>query len=277
MNGDLCTSPDQCVALASCQGGTCDVDTLLDCDDSNDCTADACDSLTGCTNSAIVGCVPGCFVSDPGQVSNTTKLILKDLADDPDDRDIFVRSNGFFFAAEDPPIAPELNGVHIRVAQADTVLYEINIPGSLQVPGGDYSDKSALCGRKGEGWRAIKLTNGKLIWKYVNRTGLLPLPGDTPGNCTGDANGMDRVIIWYRGPTLGYKALIRTKNHVLLAEPIVPVTDLRFTLSMGAQIDPALPTSEAIAGQCTAGQFTDEDCRAIIPEPLHVLLCKEKN
>jgi len=49
-DGDLCTEPDACSA------GVCTSGPLLDCDDGNPCTADACDMIHGCTNTVIIGC-----------------------------------------------------------------------------------------------------------------------------------------------------------------------------------------------------------------------------
>ncbi|MCB9737847.1 MAG: hypothetical protein H6747_01190 [Deltaproteobacteria bacterium] len=46
-DGDVCTSPSQCAATASCLAGNCVVLTLKSCDDANVCTADSCNPSTG--------------------------------------------------------------------------------------------------------------------------------------------------------------------------------------------------------------------------------------
>jgi hypothetical protein len=48
---NLCTEPDSCDAGGNCQAGS-----TLECDDDNICTADACDELTGCSNTPVLGC-----------------------------------------------------------------------------------------------------------------------------------------------------------------------------------------------------------------------------
>ena len=52
-SGDLCTNADSCDG-----GGSCSPGLNLNCDDGDLCTADACDLVSGCANTAIPGCVP---------------------------------------------------------------------------------------------------------------------------------------------------------------------------------------------------------------------------
>jgi hypothetical protein len=47
---------DACDANAMCVVGVCEPATPIDCDDSNPCTADSCDSVTGCVNEPILAC-----------------------------------------------------------------------------------------------------------------------------------------------------------------------------------------------------------------------------
>ncbi|MGE4650448.1 MAG: hypothetical protein AAEJ53_06145, partial [Myxococcota bacterium] len=49
--GDSCTHPDACD-----EGGSCSAGLPLDCDDGDECTADACDQLMGCSNTPISNC-----------------------------------------------------------------------------------------------------------------------------------------------------------------------------------------------------------------------------
>ena len=46
-DGDACTSADTCDAMGACVGGG------VTCDDGNPCTADACDTIGGCTNTPV--------------------------------------------------------------------------------------------------------------------------------------------------------------------------------------------------------------------------------
>jgi hypothetical protein len=50
-DGDACTTGEQCLAGLVCGGSG-----PLDCDDGNRCTADSCDSVTGCGHAVIQSC-----------------------------------------------------------------------------------------------------------------------------------------------------------------------------------------------------------------------------
>jgi len=52
LDGDVCNGAEQCVA------GICQAASSLECDDQDECTADACDAITGCSNEPIPDCVP---------------------------------------------------------------------------------------------------------------------------------------------------------------------------------------------------------------------------
>ena len=51
-DGDACTTGDQCLDGLMCIGDA------LDCDDGDHCTADSCDSVSGCGHAIITGCAP---------------------------------------------------------------------------------------------------------------------------------------------------------------------------------------------------------------------------
>jgi hypothetical protein len=57
-DGDACTVDDLCV------GSTCVGGSALDCDDGNVCTADSCDSVAGCTYTALSGSPVTCGVGE---------------------------------------------------------------------------------------------------------------------------------------------------------------------------------------------------------------------
>ena len=64
-NGGTC-SPDPCHSAGTCVDGTCKFAAAISCDDTNDCTVDACDASTGCSHVALNngGCVGDlCFTS----------------------------------------------------------------------------------------------------------------------------------------------------------------------------------------------------------------------
>jgi hypothetical protein len=54
-NSTVCDGTEVCNPIFDCQA---DPFGPLDCDDGDVCTADACDDVTGCSNTPIVGCVP---------------------------------------------------------------------------------------------------------------------------------------------------------------------------------------------------------------------------
>jgi len=53
-DGVACNDGNVCNGAETCQVGTCGSGTALDCDDGNPCTADSCDALLGCQNTAVV-------------------------------------------------------------------------------------------------------------------------------------------------------------------------------------------------------------------------------
>ncbi|MEY3014141.1 MAG: hypothetical protein RIT45_2876 [Pseudomonadota bacterium] len=64
-DGDVCTAGDACADLGAgvvgCAGGVTST-----CDDGNSCTTDACDSVTGCTNTANIGQMQSCYDGPQG-------------------------------------------------------------------------------------------------------------------------------------------------------------------------------------------------------------------
>ncbi|MFN8545778.1 MAG: hypothetical protein U0807_16470 [Candidatus Binatia bacterium] len=56
-NGAPCTDANACNGTETCQSGTCTAGTPLSCDDGNACTTDACSATSGCSHTAIAGCV----------------------------------------------------------------------------------------------------------------------------------------------------------------------------------------------------------------------------
>jgi MYXO-CTERM domain-containing protein len=52
-DGTSCADADPCNGAETCQAGDCAMGSVLDCDDGNECTADACDATMGCANPAL--------------------------------------------------------------------------------------------------------------------------------------------------------------------------------------------------------------------------------
>ncbi len=60
-DGD-CDDADVCTGTETCVGNACQAGTALDCDDTNECTADSCDAALGCQNDPVTagtGCTGG--------------------------------------------------------------------------------------------------------------------------------------------------------------------------------------------------------------------------
>jgi hypothetical protein len=274
-NGNVCTPPDACTALAACQAGLCEPQASVDCDDLNDCTVDSCDLVDGCVNDLIPGCVSACDLVAPTQVPGRIKLLLDDMDEAPGAQGVFVMARSFFPATEDPAVAPHLHGIQMRVRQGNDLVYEVNIPGGLQVPGGEYMSGSTtpVCGNSKEGWQEFVLPNNKRIWRYTNLTGRIPQPGDVEGTCTGDALGVKRIFVTFLNPDVGYKFIVRTKGHALVNPLTSPLDDLGFAFAFGAQVDPLQPSDQATSGQCATADFTDADCRGYVPPGFSLALC----
>jgi DNA-binding beta-propeller fold protein YncE len=54
-DGAPCNDENVCTTGESCQSGVCGRGTVLDCDDGNPCTLDACDARDGCTHTTVSG------------------------------------------------------------------------------------------------------------------------------------------------------------------------------------------------------------------------------
>ncbi|MBX3027968.1 hypothetical protein KF840_24000 [bacterium] len=77
--GSACSDHDACTSGDVCNGaGACAGPTVLNCDDANACTADACDPMTGCVNEA--GPATGCLTAAKGL------FMIKNATDDAKDK-----------------------------------------------------------------------------------------------------------------------------------------------------------------------------------------------
>jgi nitrous oxidase accessory protein NosD len=57
-NGTPCLDGNVCNGVEACQGGVCQPNTPLNCNDGNACTVDSCNGVSGCINVPIPGCRP---------------------------------------------------------------------------------------------------------------------------------------------------------------------------------------------------------------------------
>ena len=83
-NDTNCDDEDVCNGVDTCQGGVCTETTApLVCDDDDPCTTDSCQSVTGCSTTAVPGCIPcnqnvDCVTYDDGNICNGTLACLDD-------------------------------------------------------------------------------------------------------------------------------------------------------------------------------------------------------
>ena len=64
-DGTPCLDEDACNGVETCQGGSCEMASPLQCDDNNTCTADSCQPETGCVHTPVLGsCDDGNLCTD---------------------------------------------------------------------------------------------------------------------------------------------------------------------------------------------------------------------
>lgn len=69
--GDKCKAKGTCSQAADKSTGKHCIASALNCDDNEVCTADSCDSSSGCTHAAVTGCCTGDATCGPGKVCDT--------------------------------------------------------------------------------------------------------------------------------------------------------------------------------------------------------------
>jgi len=79
LDGTVCNGPE------ACQSGTCTANAAPDCDDTNECTANSCNAVTGCANTNIAFGIP-CSI---GICDGAGMCVPKDFGTDRDNDGIF--------------------------------------------------------------------------------------------------------------------------------------------------------------------------------------------
>ena len=133
-----------------------------------------------------------------------------------------------------------------------------NDPNDAAGTTGAYARGDGRCGgaTSSDGWKT-KLGK-RNTYRYFNRSGVMPDPGDGGGACSGNANGVHNIKIQDRGDE--YRYVVKIRNATLGNVPIVSgnsvVGTLQAQVSLGhsdGTIGDASP--EGKVGQCADAQF----------------------
>ncbi len=278
-NNSACDDGDACTTTDSCSGGTCQPGPAAVCEDDDACTIDSCDPGIGCVNSEIPECTESdadgdgilddddvCTTLDwttspqspPNQHASKMTLNIKGLTKPRGEQGILFKG-AFNPAAPALPIAPDVNGIHFSIADADGVLYDVDIPGG--VVGSPQN-----CGPR-DGWKVF--AGVKPRWKYGNKTGAVP-----PACLAGSARGVK--VIQIKDLRSGGKAALQTKVSIKKAVvervPSVPLNRIQANLVLATQPAPGQASAAAIAGQCAEGLIVGSPIASSSPVPF----CKLK-
>ncbi len=150
-----------------------------------------------------------------------------------------LKASGRFLPAPSAvPVDPAVAGVHLRLADAGGVLYDVDVPGGAA--GSSSCDPA-------DGWKATMTRNAETSWSYTNRSGAIDPPLCTPGS----ARGIGSIRIDDRIASKGYFEYSLNASKDTLPRPVAdPFRFLQFDLSLGARLPGPTPSPEADAGLC---------------------------
>jgi hypothetical protein len=263
-DGDVATDGDHCAA-GVCAGvlPVCVSDAA--CDDGNACTADRCIPAVGCVSSPVAhgvgcggvgSCTPVYFsflpTAVPDQSPRQARIILKNLH--RPGRQQLTATGYFNPATTTPEIDPSMNGVHFVLQDGGGILYELSIPGGIRTP----RHPNGLCDPRGrDGWHKTGQSR-RTVWRYTNVSGKIPLPGDTPGTCTGSARGIRQLVVkdLTRTGRRAFQYLVISRNATFLHTPAFPITTMQAELIMAAPPSPGAASAAADVGQCVKSVFS---------------------
>ncbi|MFQ5425594.1 MAG: DUF4215 domain-containing protein, partial [Gaiellales bacterium] len=274
-----CSTPSNCTAKdgdgcsSGCLSEVCGDGQFpgvgKECDDGNDVQDDGCTNLCEVDpdEDGLIGPSDTCETSS--LASGKLKIGRLDLPGETR-----VTLSGEFSAPSG--VDPTNDGVHIKIQNGTTVLYEVSIAGNLAAPGGEYMKGSSnpACGSRRDGWTAK--VGSKTRYRYLNKTGLAPSGTDTvDGTCTGDAKGVRRVDLTDNGDGT-WRAKVVIKGAVFDDVPALtagPIDEIAGTLQAQIALGEALSTSQSsagAAGECMDMQFDG----SIAGDPIPVTSCK---
>jgi cysteine-rich repeat protein len=172
---------------------------------------------------------------------------------------------------------PSKSGMHIKVKNDQTVIYEVCVVGGDENPdsSGEYLQRADAprCGDRRDGWRVKDSALG-VTYTYSNKSGLIPRPdgGDiSAGTCTASARGLQAIKLQI-SPTKGYyKYQVKVKDATLLntvpTSPAGVIGTLQAEVALGACTSYAAPSvsAEGAVGQCADAQFKRDCGTGVVP------------
>jgi MYXO-CTERM domain-containing protein len=152
--GASCADENACNGSERCTLGSCVVAERLDCDDEDVCTADACDSVTGCSNTRIANCcradadcTDGDRCTADGCDADTNRCVFAPIAGCGMEDGGTAADAGS--SVEDAGVAPEDTG--LATADAGTAARDVGVRG---VDAGTYDEITGCGCRAGSTRRA---------------------------------------------------------------------------------------------------------------------------
>ena len=278
-NSAPCDDGDACTANDACDGGSCQSGPAAVCEDGDPCTVDSCSSVSGCVFTPIEPCedsdadgdgIPDvedvCTTLDwsatpqspPNQQPLKMALSITKLTKPRGEQGLLFKG-WFNVAAPASPLQPDVDGIHFSVADADGVLYDVDIPGGAV-------GASQNCGPR-DGWSSVIGTKSR--WKYANKSGAFP-PACVPGSALGVSTLQIKDIRASKRSAIQFKVGI--KKTSIDRVPALPLTRIQGNLVFGTQPAPGQASAAAIAGQCAEGVITGTPIADGSPKPF----CKQR-
>ena len=170
----------------------------------------------------------------------------------------FVAKGFFNPAVGAPPINPQANGLHVRLADGGGTLVDVSLPpGPVGI---------SVCDPR-DGWTQAMSLSGVITWKYKNFSGAI----DSPFCTAGSARGINTAIVRDKTvlpTTAAYQYIVKSSNDPGWPYiPAVPPTLVQFDVALAEQPIPGAASAQAMAGQCAESVFSGAPIPGAAPKP----------
>jgi dienelactone hydrolase len=167
-----------------------------------------------------------------------------------------LKAKGRFNPAVGAPIvAPDIDGIHIRLSDSLATGYDANVPGGA--PG------SSACDLR-DGWKTKTAGSGATTWTYRNRSGAIP-----PLCEAASANGLTSIKIKdlrvTSKQTIQYS--VRAKKTAIAIDTASPLSLVSLDIAMAAEQALGEPSASADAGGCAHNEFSGSPIATASPAP----------